>query len=427
MNKLILFLAAIAIMVLSSTTAYATIMGDTNGDGRITSEDANFIARYLTGQFEHMPDHVAHTDEWRRVADVNCDGEISIADVTRLLQLLIGRIATLCPYGGCFRCEPSYNMHQFPGGSGTAEDPFHVSTPQDLNAVRLHLDAHFIQINDIDMTFYTQDPGGLFYNNGAGWEPIGTFESDTSLLEFAFSGVYNGGGYEIIGLYINRTSSRQRFYVGLFSAIRGGEVRNLGMVDGIIIGSISGASTGEHNSQVFAGAISGLMRGGVITNSFNTGTVTASASVDEPDIRNWSRAGGLTGQARYSAISDSHNTGDITAIACIDSIAMAGGISAQTVGQGSNIASHIINCFNTGAIYASNPAWVSQAGGITGYMGYGSITDSHNTGAVEAFTSAGGIVGVTYAITTLTGNTNTGDVTAVHEAGEIYGDFRNWF
>lgn len=40
----------------------------------------------------------------------------------------------------------------FDGGSGTAEDPYLVSTPEQLQAVKDYSSAHFLQTNDIDLS-----------------------------------------------------------------------------------------------------------------------------------------------------------------------------------------------------------------------------------------------------------------------------------
>jgi len=70
--------------------------GDADGDGRITSADATLIARYLI-------DHNVSID--LRAADINCDGEVTLEDLTRLAGVLVGRYPTLCPDGGCTQCN----------------------------------------------------------------------------------------------------------------------------------------------------------------------------------------------------------------------------------------------------------------------------------------------------------------------------------
>ena len=90
----------------------------------------------------------------------------------------------------------------FAGGSGTEEDPYQVSTPEQLNEVRNNLDKYFIQINDIDMSEATSE-GGIYWNDGKGWEPIGGYDGKGG----QFEGEYNGGGYSIQGLYGNISTS----------------------------------------------------------------------------------------------------------------------------------------------------------------------------------------------------------------------------
>ena len=65
------------------------------------------------------------------------------------------------------------NTNEFAGGTGTAEDPYLVSTKEHLNNVRFYLSAHFKMINDIEFADADFAEGGMFYNGGDGWEPLG--------------------------------------------------------------------------------------------------------------------------------------------------------------------------------------------------------------------------------------------------------------
>lgn len=111
----------------------------------------------------------------------------------------------------------------FAGGSGTKEDPWQVTTAEQLNKVRDYLgedhsDRHFIQTADIDL-------GESPWNKGSGWEPIGG-ESNS------FHGLYDGNGHVIHNLTINSTSGQ---YVGLFGCVQG-TVQNLGLENIKVIG-----------------------------------------------------------------------------------------------------------------------------------------------------------------------------------------------
>lgn len=58
----------------------------------------------------------------------------------------------------------------FSGGIGTAEDPYQISTPAELSAVRNYTGYAFVLTDGIDMSGATSE-GGAYYNDGLGWEP----------------------------------------------------------------------------------------------------------------------------------------------------------------------------------------------------------------------------------------------------------------
>jgi hypothetical protein len=104
---------------------------------------------------------------------------------------------------------------EFHGGNGTSDNPYQVRTAEQLNLVRNYLDAHFIQVADIDLRSYLAE-GGAGYNGGEGWLPIGEYISALKHLEKSFKGTYDGQDYKIINLYINRP---EMDYVGLFGYV----------------------------------------------------------------------------------------------------------------------------------------------------------------------------------------------------------------
>ena len=90
---------------------------------------------------------------------------------------------------------------EFAGGSGTEGDPYLVATADHLNNVRNHLDQHFRQIADLDLSFY---------RSGSGWNPIGTSTD-------RFTGTYDGNGYTISDLFIKQAGEwNVRIPAGLF-------------------------------------------------------------------------------------------------------------------------------------------------------------------------------------------------------------------
>ena len=234
------------------------------------------------------------------------------------------------PYIPTFPPEPP-PFAGFAGGNGSNSDPYKVSTPIQLSAVRDYPDQHFIQINDIDMTFDTQNPNGIFYDETMGWEPI----------EY-FSGTYNGDRHIITGLKIGRMTSGS----GLF-AINYGWIMNLGLEDNDIVVAQGGSIAG--------------INAGTIVNCYNTGRVTGFG-------------GYVSGIAGGGEITNCYNTGEISEVS--DYVAIVGGISS--------IAGKIVNCYNTGSV-CSPYAPDHRPGGIASY-GFESqgnlVKNCYNTGLV---------------------------------------------
>jgi hypothetical protein len=146
---------------------------------------------------------------------------------------------------------------QFAGGSGTAEDPWLIRTPENLDSLRHFLgadnaDKYFRQIADINL-------GIAPWNEGAGWEPIGR---DSTV----FQADYNGDGYKISNLTINRPYES---YIGLFGYVKDAHLDKISLVNiNIIGGSIPGGLVGIcYNLN------------GLISNSFTTGTITGGAGL----------------------------------------------------------------------------------------------------------------------------------------------------
>ncbi len=324
----------------------------------------------------------------------------------------------------------------FAGGSGTAEDPYLIETANHLNNVRNDLSAHYKMVADIEFaeTDFAED--GDFYNNGAGWQPIGS--KDTP-----FSGSFDGNGYTITGLKIN-DSSNGKIYLGLIGYQNGGEIKDLGMVDSEINSSATSAYISKPMSGVYAdvytGGIVGYASGSTITGCYNTGSITVEASASgssssgssyDTYARNY--VGGIVGYASGTAISNCYNAGTITADKTSSSsrnycyaYSYAGGI----VGDTSDTT--ITGCYNIGNIAAKTlvgefdanayPYARGYAGGISGDGG--TITDCYNGGSVSAvsessvvsssgipyiYVCAGGISGIG---DTIADCHNTGNVTA---------------
>ncbi|MFA6809281.1 MAG: GLUG motif-containing protein, partial [Eubacteriales bacterium] len=117
-----------------------------------------------------------------------------------------------------------------------------ISTPEEFNDVRKDLDGNYYLANDIIFTDEMFALGGEFYNNGAGFNPIGE----------DFSGVFDGMNYSIVGLLSNSRNA------GVFKCVSG-KVTRLNIVNyscSIITASNNCVIGGIASSVIGPGSIS---------------------------------------------------------------------------------------------------------------------------------------------------------------------------
>ncbi len=206
----------------------------------------------------------------------------------------------------------AWGVNGFSGeGAGTAASPYEITDWHELNEVRDYLSSHFRLMNNLDKN----SAGYNDYNDGVGWEPIGT-------SAFPFTGTFNGGGNTITDLFIDRPGAN---HVGLFGATGSyAGISNLGLVDvdvtgGSHVAGLVGLSwatignsyvTGEVDGGSYVGGLAGG-NAGQITNSYATGRVTGTSSL----------VGGLAGYS-IGVIDSSHSggmsTGHSVAVGCLD-------------------------------------------------------------------------------------------------------------
>lgn len=242
----------------------------------------------------------------------------------------------------------SANTTEFAGGRGTEEDPYLIETKYHLDNVRNHLDAHFKMIADIEFTDADFAEGGDFYNDGQGWNSIGTNYNDD------FDGCFDGASHTISGIRINFTGNSLT-NLGLFGA-NSGNIFNIGLINGQI------EATNEL-LYMSVGAVAGSNHG-TISGCYSNSIMSSS-----------SYCGGIVG-FNGGTVAECYNAGNIS------SEMYSGGIVATNLRV-------ISNCYNTGYVYGK-----SYAGGIGG-SNYGNISNCYNLGKIKSMSygNRGGIVG----------------------------------
>ena len=304
-----------------------------------------------------------------------------------------------------------------------------VSTKEQLDDIRHQLSGRYYLTNDIVFTEEDFAEGGLFYNQGEGWTPIGNFD-------YPFTGQFDGRGYEIRGLESNRTSalpgtdatgSDWPYGLGLFG-VNQGTIQNLGVADARL------SFLGDQNISVYCGGIAGRNEGtiencrsgatlndgypdntvvtydmqtrvisGGICGS-NTGLVT---QCENNGAVNGMHAGGIAGESLLSSeISYCMNLGPVRSLALTKSVSGSQIYTVMLLGSSGGIVgraewSYILNCANGGSVeayakadnitstngnFSYNYYYDIYSGGIVG-VGNGRIVQCCNTGVLNAHAS----------------------------------------
>jgi hypothetical protein len=242
---------------------------------------------------------------------------------------------------------------QFAGGSGTQNDPYLIQTAAQLDSVRNHLDCSFRQISDIHLNVVP-------YNQGTGWQPIGTYINDHNWGNRPFTGTYDGNGCFILGLYINSQSDG----AGLFRYVQNARLNNISFLGCSITGN------------KYCGSLAGIIYYSEVVSCGVQGT-----TIDCNGYPN-GYTGGLVGKARYTAFDDCSALCTIT------------GTSYDVGGLvGSSFRSSFTDSYSWGEVSGS-----SCIGGLVGHLDYSTINTCYSLVDVASSENAGGLVGNSYHI-----------------------------
>ena len=284
---------------------------------------------------------------------------------------------------------------QFSGGTGTAEDPYIISTVEDLSQF-----ATYVNANNTDFNKKCYELSNDINLAGIDWTPIG-YDSYAP-----FRGVFDGNNKKITGLTINSTLN----HIGLFGNLAAATVKNLGVTE-INITTASG------NDYAFVGGVASFNRESVVSNCYTTGTINSSAdthfslSVGGVVGKNYGEsntlncystvsitatstnavyAGGVVGNCETiygndCIVSDSYFSGMLSASG--EGHVHAGGVVGTSSGGYAENGCSVLNCYSTASINATQntPDIASvYAGGVVGNASGGRISKCYSTGIVNA-------------------------------------------
>ncbi|MCQ2346073.1 MAG: InlB B-repeat-containing protein [Paludibacteraceae bacterium] len=283
------------------------------------------------------------------------------------------------------------NSSPWTNGSGTADDPFLIETPQQLSylsdmvseGMHSYADTFFLQTEDLNL-------------NNQLWTPIGVSASS------AFQGNYDGGGKYIKNIQFDGLNNN---YIALFGYVMSGSISNLTVqgaltstasknyMAAIVASGIDVSLTNCMNksnvpvSIRYAGGIIAYIDGGSVTRCSNIGAVSTDINI----LYAVSYAGGIVGNVNGNVvITQCSNTGCVSATSSSYSTyatAYAGGI----VGCSSGITG-CSYCFARGSVIAN----VLTEAGVKYARAYGigyniNASDCYFAGTIKASYASGGI------------------------------------
>ncbi|WP_407356029.1 hypothetical protein [Methanolobus sp. WCC5] len=234
------------------------------------------------------------------------------------------------------------NALAYAGGDGSAGNPYQITTANDLQNMNNDVTAHYIMINDVDVSHLTFTPIGEITT-------VGMFE-----------GSFDGMGYTIEGLTIDHMDD----HGGLFAYLDMATVQNV---------TIANATVTVYWDMMFP--FVAVLAGEATDSTIKDVTVLNSSIDSDTD-----RVAGLIGYANNCDISDCLTDVEITS---------QGSFTGGLIGHLLN--SNVERCMALGNVTATGN--VQRTGGLIGWSDDSNIINCAALGDVAGYNQVGGLVG----------------------------------
>jgi hypothetical protein len=253
----------------------------------------------------------------------------------------------------------------FDGGTGTAGDPYLISTVAQLQNVHCRLNKSFRLTANLDLT-------------GVAFSPIGNGGTGT----YTYSGTFDGDGHSVAHWTLTSAFDNLGFFGGL-----SGTVHDLTL-----------ASLNAHATGTYTGGLAGRIEAtGVVQDVTVTGAVSGVSSV-----------GGVAG-----ASASGSSLTDVTASAVVTG---SGGQVGGAVGAGGG---SFLRVSATGSVSGGG-----SVGGLVGLAEAATFSDCSASGTVSGASSTGGLIGYLHGLASpaVTRCQATGAVSGVGTVGGLVGN-----
>ena len=295
---------------------------------------------------------------------------------------------------------------QTPEGVGTKEDPYQLDSKEDLEWFRDRVNAG----NPGACAVLTKDI--ILNNNCDSYEQWGVNPPLYSWIPIKFySGIFDGDSHSIKGIYIKETDEEAYGHYGLFSEIKDGEIKNLGVENtyiDVIFDNVGGIAAKAKNSIIsnchfeglikaknggrFAGICAhdgGIIPSNTIKNCYSGGNIQIELDSKTPNTVSNPNEGAIgvfiNGIGIAKEIMSCYNKGKIDVI--VNDVKIENFVPICIGVSGIGFANIINSSYNIGEIKTSgdrNTAIIG-VGGINGLASVDvSIVNSYNYGLINS-------------------------------------------
>jgi hypothetical protein len=306
-----------------------------------------------------LPDLTDQDDDGDGDPDIDLDSD-NLIDIDSLEDLVF---VNFDPTGASRRTEDF-------GGLGIALGDTSGCRPRIVRGVLARECDGYELLTDLNLD--TNDDGEIdeqddYWNDGAGWVPIGHLGDD---VRQAFQTNFEGNGHTVSNVFVNRGMES-----AFFGGTRGANIRNLGVI---------GDATLLMGQNAWTGSLVGYAEASVISNCYSTGWVFSEGSA---------HAGGLVGRFEGGRIIGSFSTGQVTASAP-GATCNAGGLAGTLLLDATVIAS-FASGFTSDVCTGTDAQDPTSVGGLVGFLEAGSVVSgSFSIGPVSGSSAfQGGLIG----------------------------------
>ncbi|WP_218187060.1 MBG domain-containing protein [Pseudomonas sp. 21C1] len=385
--------------------------------GNASQSTSGIGATTLSSNLQNTSVTLATVASGSEAGDINVNAAVSWNANTTLTLDAHGDIhlnAAISASGDSAGLKLNHGGYTQNNGSVASGSDYHIKAPVTLSGSNASLSINgndytlirsMAELDAIDSTGLSGryalaqdlDASGTTYNRAL----VGDFSN-------RFNGTFTGLGHTISNLTIDAGNASD---AGLFGYIAsGGLVRDIGLLDGSVIG---GGYTGG-----LAGNNAGL-----ISNAYNTGSVTALGWVFEGTSIAATHVGGLVG-FNNGTVDNAYANGDVTStqassigglvgtnFGTLRNVHASGNVTGTSTvgGLAGGSSGNIDNAYATGSVTGA----ANNVGGLIGFnSGSASrINNAYATGSVNGDTHIGGLAGQ-----------NAGSLSNVYATGSVAGD-----